>query len=356
MAEGERTFEAAIPQHLEMERSRQPRVSERYRPPHQSFVARFKPSVLQVAMAFIGVQYLGDCPAAAVDALAEIAESLSGPHQPGHWDRAQYVDEAGYTNVVTAAYWDSRDDFEAWLSAARTRQWWDDDARCDEGVGYFREILLPRAEEFETIFSHRLPEGVAQLADDMSGEVYEHGYWGSSRDRIALSQVDELEPDGSVAADGAGEGTFGRRIRVSPQENLCVIRSGQDWGDTGDRERELYLNDVLPALSEGMAFLRDEGLDVGCFSNRFMTMVDEDGTSVDKSYSLSLWRGLAELERWAESHPTHLAIFVAAIRHYAKLGEDALLRVYHEVSVVRAQDQILEYINCHPQTGLLKAA
>lgn len=348
-----RTFEEAIPQHLRVSRTRPKRVSDRYTPPHQSFVARFKPSVREVAMAFIGVQYVGERPDVVQEAFTKIAESLTGEHAPGHWDRAEYVDEAGYTNVVTAAYWASREAFAGWMEEKRFRFWWEDEARWRDGIGYFLEIFVPRAEDFETIFSHRQPEGVSHLAEGMSEEVFEHGYWGSSRDRIALSQVADLEPSGVPLAKH-GSGFIAGRIKVAPQDNVCLIRSGQDWSETGDAERSLYLNDVLPPLSEGMLFLRDEGDRVGCYSNRFMMMVDEDGNKTDKSYSLSIWHGLAELERWAESHPTHLAIFVAAIRHYSRLGEGAMLRVYHEVSVVRREDQILEYVNCHSRTGLLK--
>jgi aldoxime dehydratase len=30
------------------------------------------------------------------------------------------------------------------------------------------------------------------------------------------------------------------------------------------------------------------------------------------------------------------------------------LRLYHEVVVVKADEQQFDYINCHPQTGLLR--
>ena len=32
------------------------------------------------------------------------------------------------------------------------------------------------------------------------------------------------------------------------------------------------------------------------------------------------------------------------------------LRLYHEVTVAAADEQFFEYINCHDQTGLLRAA
>ena len=34
----------------------------------------------------------------------------------------------------------------------------------------------------------------------------------------------------------------------------------------------------------------------------------------------------------------------------------AKLRLYHEVSVSDAKNQVFEYINCHPQAGMLRGA
>ena len=62
---------------------------------------------------------------------------------------------------------------------------------------------------------------------------------------------------------------------------------------------------------------------------------------------------LEKLERWAESHPTHLRIFVTFFRVAAGLKK---LRLYHEVSVSDAKSQVFEYINCHPHTGMLRDA
>ena len=121
--------------------------------------------------------------------------------------------------------------------------------------------------------------------------------------------------------------------RVVPHDNLCLIRSGQDWGDTPAEERRMYLEDVEPVLRQGMDFLRDEGLSIGCFANRYMRVVDPRGRDDRKSFGMSWWRSLAALERWAESHPTHVAIFGAAMKYLSTLGPAAKLRLYHEVTV-----------------------
>ena len=70
-------------------------------------------------MAYFGVQYRGAAPAAATAALAEIAARFAAEGGPSHWDRARYVDQAGYETVVSVAYWDDVARFDAWFAPAR---------------------------------------------------------------------------------------------------------------------------------------------------------------------------------------------------------------------------------------------
>lgn len=341
-------MESAIPSHLQTARSRHKRVPDDYAPPYPSFVARHKPAVTRVIMAYFGVQYRGEPTAAVTEALALIAKRFAMDNGPSHWDRAQYVDQAGFTNVVSVAYWDDAIRFDAWFEGARDA--WTGGAAAD-GVGRFVEVLRPHVERYETLFSSPdRAEGVAVLANGMSGEIQEHAYWGGMRDRIPLSQTDAMSPGGEprVIRDGA-------RIRVVAHDNLCLIRSGQDWGDTEASERKMYLDDVEPVLREGMDFLRDDGVPVGCYASRYMRVVDVEGRPTEKSYGQSWWKSLAALERWSESHPTHVRIFGAAMKYLMALGPSAKLRLYHEVTVAAADEQFFEYLGCHPRTGMLNA-
>jgi aldoxime dehydratase len=342
-------MESAIPEHLRTARTRHRRVPDDYVPPYPSFVARHKPSVARVVMAYFGVQLHGACSAAADEAVAWIASRFQAVGGPTHWDRAQYIDEAGFSNVVTVAYWDDHVTFDGWFPASR--EGWTGDQRAFNGIGTFIEVLDPSVEGYETLFSSLgRSEGVAVLADGMSGEVQEHAYWGGMRDRIALSQTSEMAPAGTISAVRDGS-----RIRVIPHDNVCLIRSGQDWGDTEASERKMYLDDVEPVLREGMDFLRDDGRPIGCYSNRYMRVVAPDGAETEKSYGMSWWKSLAALERWAESHPTHVRIFGAAMKYLSTLGPAAKLRLYHEVTVARADEAFFEYCGCHKQTGMLNA-
>ncbi|MBR0752729.1 phenylacetaldoxime dehydratase family protein [Bradyrhizobium jicamae] len=338
-------MESAIPSHLQTARSRHRRVPDDYAPPYPSFVARHKPAVKRVIMAYFGVQVRGAATPAVAAALAEIAARFAADNGPTHWDRAEYVDQAGFTNVVSVAYWDDAARFDAWFSSAR--EGWT--GGQGSGVGRFIEVLRPHVERYETLFSSPdRAEGVAVLADAMSGEVQEHAYWGGMRDRIPLSQTDAMAPGGEPRAIREGG-----RIRIVAHDNLCLIRSGQDWSDTEASERRMYLDDVEPVLREGMDFLRDDGLAVGCYANRYMRVVDATGKPNEKSYGQSWWKSLAALERWAESHPTHVKIFGAAMKYLSTLGPSAKLRLYHEVTVAAADEQFFEYRDCHPKTGML---
>ncbi|WP_375308308.1 phenylacetaldoxime dehydratase family protein [Bradyrhizobium sp. A11] len=338
-------MESAIPLHLETTRTRHKRVPDDYQPPYPSFVARYKPGVSRVVMAYFGVQHHGTAPAAAAEALAEIAARFAAAGGPSHWDRARYVDQTGYETIVSVGYWDDIVRFDAWFEPAR-EAW---TGRQREGIGTFIEVLRPTVARHETLFSSPdRTEGVAAVAEGMSGEVQEHAYWGGMRDRIPLSQTDAMAPGGTpkLVRDGA-------RLRVVAHDNLCLIRSGQDWSDTEASERKLYLDDVEPVLRKGMDFLRDDGLAIGCYANRYMRLVSADGSMSEKSYGQSWWKSLAALERWAESHPTHVRIFGAAMKYLSTLGPSARLRLYHEVTVAAADEQFFEYLNCHDRTGML---
>jgi aldoxime dehydratase len=343
-------MESAIPDHLQCPRTRHRRIPDDYAPPYPAAVARYKPDVKQVVMAYFGAQYLGESLPNRVDkALMSIASAFGNDKGPGHWDRALYVDEAGFTNIISIGYWDVPAEFDAWFGNYGAD--WTNTAVGGNTGGAFIEVLRPTTERFETLFSSDVPEGVACLAEGFSDAVQEHAYWGGARDRIPMSQTHDMQPVGAprVVVNGLNQ-------RVIPHENICLIRSGQDWSATQAEERRMYLEDVEPVLRAGMNFLRDDGLQIGCFVNRYMTVVDGSYRPAEKTFGMSWWKSLAALERWAESHPTHLAIFGAAMKYLGTMGPAAKLKLYHEVTVAAADEQYFEYYNCHPKTGMLRTA
>jgi aldoxime dehydratase len=256
------------------------------------------------------------------------------------------VDQAGYFTRVVIAYWDDSGAFERWYESRGKS--WTEPARARNGVGFFAEIVRPTTDRLETIFTSPMRrEGLSHFADSME-EFVEHGYWGSMRDRLPITQIDP------VAAEGLPEVSARGRVRtVVPQGNLCLIRSGQDFGDTAGSERTFYLDDIEPTLRAGMDFLRDEGTGIGCFTNRYMDVVDENDVFLEKRFAMSWWNDMSDLENWSKSHPTHARIFEAAMRHITEFGAEADLHLYHEVVVADRSQQLFIYLDCHESTGLL---
>lgn len=340
--------ESAIDTHLTCPRSLSRRVADDYRPPFPMFVARADQDLTQVVMAYLGVQCRGDDRDEALQVLRHLVGTFDSEDGPGEHDVTHHTDAQGYDNYIAVGYWRDPAAYDRW--ASRTEDWWASDDRLSSPVGVFREIVRPRADQFETLyaFTDDFP-GVGAVMDRVSGEIVEHGYWGSMRDRVPLSQTSRMSASGSLVAEGAATG----QVVVRAHDNITLIRSGQDWVDTGPEERELYLSEIEPVLREGMDFLRDHGAEVGCYSNRYVRYCDLDGNPIDKSYDIGHWRSMDLLERWSESHPTHLRIFTTFFKVVTGLEK---LRLYREVSVFDAHDQHYEYVNCHPATGMLRDA
>ncbi|MDQ1012168.1 aldoxime dehydratase [Streptomyces sp. V4I23] len=347
-------MESAIDTHLRCPRTLSRRVSDDYLPAYPRFVARGDEALQQVVMGYFGVQYAeeGKRPWA-LAALRHIVGSFSLADGPVRHDLTHHVDDQDHHNLMVVAYWADPAAYCRWLRSEEVRGWWESEERLTEGLGYFREIVAPRVEQFETLyaFTEDFP-GIGGVMGECSGEIEEHGYWGSMRDRIPLSQTDRLEPFG-VLKIASGDPAAGGRVIVRGHDNIALIRSGQDWKAAGEDERALYFDEFLPTLETGMVFLQESGRKVGCYSNRFVHSIDIDGNELDESYNIGHWQSLDLLERWAESHPAHLQLFVMFVRVVATLEN---LRFYQEVSVSDGKDQMYEYINCHPRTGMMRDA
>lgn len=347
-------MESAIDTHMKCPRTLSRRVSDDYTPPFPMFVGRGDQALQQVVMAYFGVQYADeDQREKALAALRHIADSFGQADGPVNHDLTYHVDNQDHHNLMAVAYWSDPAAYCRWMRSDEVKGWWDSEERLDDGIGYFREIFAPRMEQLETLyaFTEDFP-GVGALVPECSGEIEEHGYWGSMRDRIPLSQTDWLEATSGLSLV-SGDPAKGGRVIVRGHDNIALIRSGQDWRAAGEDERNLYFDEILPSLQDGMDFLRDNGAELGCYSNRFVRSIDIDGNELDESYNIGHWRALDALERWAESHPTHLRIFVTFFRVVTGLEK---LRLYHEVSVSDGKDQTFEYINCHPHTGMMRDA
>jgi aldoxime dehydratase len=328
--------------------SRCPNMPENWEPPAPAWRCTLSPA-RGLVVAHFGSQSDDEAPTA----LDEwIAQHLGKIDAPRHIDRAIYRDSAGKNCRLTLCYWLDRSSFDRWISVGTS--WWTDDARLSEEVGYFREVYDIPANRFETIWSSpdAHPIGVRDLLD-VEGPMLEHAYWGAARDRLEISTSDKLlSPLGTELPLSCAQ-TVGQRVSIMPPENLCVIRSGQDWSRCNLAESQSYFASVEPALRDGMEFLAANRAETGCVDCRFAQEVGSDGKATQRTFGLAQFLTLGHLEDWSKSHETHVAIFDRFMAMLAAHDFNVSLHLYHELFVTSRDNPAFEYINCHNRTGLL---
>jgi aldoxime dehydratase len=323
-----------------------------WNPPAPAWSASFAQQMTPVVMAYFGTQFgASDCE----ERVPLTQKFLASKDAPDNVESAWYIDRSGRCNLISSAYWTDPAKYDRWKDSSGFEKWWSDRARLRDPHGYYREILTVPPSRFETIFSYACQVGVAKTGGcPVVGPIREHNYWGSMRDRIEVSaEGDLLSHHGESLPQLGSAVTAGRRLRVKVPENLAVIRSGQDWTDCAGTELAQYNDSVRPALVEGMAYLRNHPDETGCCDLRFAEETSGDGSPLQRTFGLGYFLTLGHLEKWAATHPTHLAIFSKFLAMVSEHGSDLKLKLWHEVSVLPAADQIFEYVNCHPGTGLL---
>jgi aldoxime dehydratase len=346
-------MDSAIPTHLRCPRTISRRVTEDFVPSYPAWVARHDSALKQLGVGYFGVQWKAmDAETGARQAFEKIIANITAGDAIRHLDRAQYQDAQGFQNLVAIAYWDDAARMLEWHESQDASEWWHHLSSEYADIGLFQELIAPRVERFETLFSASDQlEGAGKMFGGVSDQIAEHSYYGSMRERIPLAQTDPLLPTGALRKTSVSDS----HIRIDGHENLAMIRSGQDWTDTSGRERKIYLKDVEPVFRIGMSFLEKDGMEVGCYSNRYMQEVDATGNALTKSFGMSFWHSLGDMENWAESHSTHVEIFGTFMKMVQALNFDIKLRLYHEVCVLKPNEQRYEYFNCHPSTGLIRA-
>ena len=328
------------------------RKPEGFTPAVQRWSAKLPGRVLRVA--FFGAQ--------APDAAGIAASGFHGwveaalvrhPHRPSVHDHAIHRDGAGLLNHVAAAYWVDDDAFAAWSADAAVQGWWSEPARLHGPAGAWREVMHMPPERQETIYWIDYPAGLMRSPAVSIFPTPYCGYYGAMRDRLLAAATDPLDAAPGAVLQPVARTGFGQRWRVRPPGNLAVIRSANTWGRMDGDQRADYEQKLRGPLDRGMDYLRTNAVPAGCASLRMQTTTDAAGNEAAEQHALGYFLSLRHMEDWAEGHQTHAAIFGAAISRYKRYGAANQLRTWHEVFVLPDGDQLFEYANCHPGTGLL---
>ncbi len=323
-------------------------MPEDWQPPAPAWQADWKNSSEPIVVGYFGIQ--ADVP----DNLENWAnKAFYGDFKPKKVDKASFVDKNKVKNFIYACYW-LQSDYQRWWEVSKYNEWWADDKRLNERVGYWREIITMPHERLETLNSSMQPHGVSEIADNLTGPIEEHGYPGGMRDRIELSDSKSLRNQHDTFSKIPAIRTCnGKRVLVTPPENTCVIRSGQNWTDCDKEQGSFYLSKVHPVLIKGMEYLRDNPEQTYCYSMRFADTKTDDWKDTCQSFGLGYAKDVYAFEEWAKSHATHLAILDRFMEMVVGFGEDLQLKLWHEVVVLPNSGCEFEYLSCHQETGLL---
>ena len=333
------------------------RRKEGHQPAAPRFSLRWQKPVGMLTSAYFGIQSEGLSWEDEQAFYARLRTWLEGADGPESHEIMRCVDEAGATNGILVAYWTDPTQYTRWASQSGVNAWFADPQRLSEAFGYWRETICVPYDRHETIFSgpnYRI--GFGRTKDTIIVPITTNGYFGAARDRLPISAIDELlSPLGELMPQPAVRDSRGKRLLALVPHNVAMLRSGQFWEGAGAEQDEDYLQALQPKLMRGMDFLREHKVDSGCMSLRVMTNLNEDGSPRRETSVAGYFLSMGHLERWAASHETHLDIYRHAIAMNRLYKEKREVVTWHELFVLQ-QGHAFEYVNCHPETGMLQFA
>jgi aldoxime dehydratase len=343
--------------HVEYERTIAPRKPTGHTPAAQRYSLRWKDPVSAIISDYFAIQQTDLSREREKAFFERVLSSFNNTQDgPDSHEMMRTTDEGGETNSVVVGYWRDPVKHARFCLSAPLIDWFDDKARLNEPFGLWRETISVPYDRHETIYSEEWYRiGIGRTANSVLVPITTNGFFGAARDRIPLSAIDKLESPFQVSPPRTPNNeTKGRRIRVGIPFNMVTLRSGQYWAHAGQEQLEDYTQNMRPRLMTGMNFLLDNKEETGTLALRVLTNLDEQGNEQRETSILAHFISLQHLEDWAASHKTHLDIYRHAIAMNHKYKKEREFVSWHELFV--SQSACFEYVNCHPNSGLLPYA
>lgn len=345
--------------HIDYPRVVPERRRDGFRPAAPKFNVRWEMPITAVISDYLAVQHDATDPEVERGFFRRARAGFDHEWGPDCFEEMRHETRDGRVDSIVVAYWTDLVRHAMWKRASAFQAWLRSPEREHDGVGYWRETVSVPYDRFETIFSEGYYHaGVARTRRSELAPTYTAGYFGAMRDRLPISAIDVLasphgeampEPDFKAAGPGL------RRIRIELPPNVVSIRSGQYWQRAEGEQLDDYLENLQPKLENGMRHLVEHPATSGCLVLRPMVNLDADGEPLRETSKHAYFLSLGHLERWAEDHPSHLAIFGHALAMRRRYGQARSVVTWHEVGVL-STPPAFEYLNCDPATGLLRYA
>ncbi|OUZ11935.1 phenylacetaldoxime dehydratase [Aeromicrobium sp. PE09-221] len=289
--------------------------------------------------------------------LAAARASWGQDHAPESYELLAFVDAQGALNLVSLGYWRDATEHARWCLTADLPRWFAGLEPRTLSFGMWHEVIQVPMDRFETIYSDPArPFGMAGCPGTERVPMTTNGYFGAARDRFPVSAIDRLEAPTPHRRREPLAPSRGRRLRAESGHNAIAIRSGQYWEESEGDQLVDYEENLQSKLMTGMRFLQEHADQQGVMSLRIMTSLDVETLRPRRETSvLGHFAEMELLERWAEGHETHAAIYEHAIEKKREYGDERSVVTWHEVFAMVASTAY-EYVNCHEETGILPYA
>lgn len=343
------------------------RKPKNHRLPVPRYTLSLPSKVERIYTTYVGVQQHiddADSLSAKTGACRDIQSWLTSSTSPSCFESFTLIDgrEAPGT-TIWVGYWTDGTRHAAALESLNLRSVFArHPAQHRASLGLWHESFATDVSRLETNYSglDYLP-GLGQIPDSSAAEHDLATYWGAARDRIPDSARDLFpRPPGASSRPATEPRGRGQVLSGTSHANLVHIRSGQWWASCSPAETEAYVQNLEPTLRRGMRYLNDNAKETGTLGIRYLRNTRADAPLADhgrkETCGAGFFANLEDLEHWAKTHSSHLAIWRGAMAHYKAFPEDRRLRTWHEVSVIREGDARFEYVNCVPGTGVMGAA
>lgn len=342
------------------------RKPKNHRLPVPRYTLTLPRQVTRIHTSYIGVQQHSN-DAASTEAKSRLCQQidswLKSENRPSAYESFALIDGREATGTTMwVGYWTDAARYARATEYLQLHSLYSNQPReIRSSLGLWHESFTTEVSRLETNYSglDYLP-GLGQVPDSSAAEHDLATYWGAARDRIPDSAHDLFSrPSAKLDRPARSPDGLGQHLTGHSHHNLVHIRSGQWWENCNETETLAYEVKLEPTLRKGLQYLNDNAKETGAMGLRYLRNTDIDKPLVDyerkETCGAGFFANLEDLENWAKTHSSHLAIWRGAMAHYKAFSDNRMFRTWHEVSVIREGDAMFEYVNCTQGTGVMGA-
>lgn len=324
--------------------------SENLKRPHiERLAIEFPHNVQEVVVAKFGVQSISTKNNNFI--INEIKKYFTGEFAPVFLERMYSVDRYGYINEFLMGYWLNISEYESWFFREDVQDWWSTISN-DLNYGLWKEVIYTKKEYFQ----HSTKPGVTKNGiGNVLPLVASKNYVNSTlyRSRFPSAAFDNFESALNNVPKVEVKKTRGKRISVQSINNLCYLREGEDRSACSVEENKIIDTYIKPLVDGWIHSLETYSEENGCLVMRDCNEVDIETDQLLSKKTFDVFMlSLDHIEKAAQKYLIHQNLIKSFVE-FKQEGKTPNYLVWVEAHIIKEGDLKAEYINCHPNTGLL---